>query len=45
VSKNKKLPCHFAQTKTVNFSGDVTVDFILKKSIETLDEVVLMNFS
>jgi outer membrane receptor protein involved in Fe transport len=36
---------YFAQTKTVNFSGDVTVDFILKESIETLDEVVLTGTS
>ncbi len=31
----------FPQTKTVNFSGDVTVNFTLKESIESLDEVVL----
>ncbi|MBC5840395.1 TonB-dependent receptor [Flavobacterium sp. F-380] len=31
----------FPQTKTVNFSGDATVNFTLKESIESLDEVVL----
>lgn len=31
----------FPQTKTVNLSGDVTLDFILKESIESLNEVVL----
>jgi outer membrane receptor protein involved in Fe transport len=31
----------FPQTKTVNFGANVTLDFILKESIETLDEVVL----
>ncbi|NRT14363.1 outer membrane receptor protein involved in Fe transport [Flavobacterium sp. 28A] len=36
---------YFGQTKTVNFNGDVTVDFILKESIETLDEVVLTGTS
>lgn len=29
------------QTKSVNFSGDITLNFMLKESIESLDEVVL----
>lgn len=35
----------FAQTKTVSLSGDVTLNFILKESIESLDEVVLTGTS
>lgn len=32
---------YFSQTKTINFSGIVTVDFILIESVETLEDVVL----
>ena len=31
----------FTQSKTVNFSGPVTIDFILEESVESLDAVVL----
>ncbi|AMC10054.1 TonB-dependent receptor [Lutibacter profundi] len=32
---------YFSQTKTINFSGIVTVDFILNESVESLEDVVL----